>query len=87
MNENQKVFCVNVERRQCTPFFKFKSSNINLLSCLVYFLDKNGRFSVMIGQIACQSNSMRRVNSAMYRMVRSILYRTIYMQGSFIMKY
>ncbi len=51
------------ERRQYRPFFtKFKSTNVNLLSCLVCLLDKNGRFSIMIGQIACQSNSRQRVS-------------------------
>ncbi len=51
-----------VERWQYTPFFKFKSTDVNLLFCLVCLSDKNGRFHVMIGQIACQSNSQRRVN-------------------------
>ncbi len=52
------------ERRQYTPgFYKFKCTDVNLLSCLVCLSDKNGRFGIIIGQIACQSNSLRRVNS------------------------
>ncbi len=51
----------NVERRQYTPFFK--STDVNLLLSLVCFSYKNGRFGVMIGQIACQSKYLRRVNS------------------------
>ncbi len=39
-------------------FFKFKSTNVNLLSCLVCLSDKNSRFGGMIGQITCQSNSL-----------------------------
>ncbi len=46
MNEHQNVSCFN--QKHC--FFKFKSSNVNLLSCLVCLSDKNG---IMIGQIAC----------------------------------
>ncbi len=39
-----------METCQYTPFFKFKSTDINLLSCLVCLSDKNGRFGVMIGK-------------------------------------
>ncbi len=38
MNEHQKVS--TAERHQYTPFFKFKSTEVNLLSCLICFLDK-----------------------------------------------
>ncbi len=47
-----------VERLQYTPFFKFKSIDVKLLSCLDCLSDKNGRFGVMIDQISCQSNSL-----------------------------
>ncbi len=60
MNEHQKVSCFN-RRKTSAPFFK--STDVTLLSGLVCFLDKNGRLSVMIGQITCQSNSMQRVSS------------------------
>ncbi len=46
-----KISCFNPES-QCTPFFKFKSTDVNLLSSLVCLSDKNGIFSVIIGQIA-----------------------------------
>ncbi len=42
-HEQQKVSCFSVERNG-------KSTNVNLLYCLVCLMDKNGRFSVMIGQ-------------------------------------
>ncbi len=32
-----------------TQFLKLKSTNVNLLSCLVCLLDKNGRLVIMIG--------------------------------------
>ncbi len=51
--------------RNCTPFFRFRSTKVNILSCLVCLWGKNGRFSVMIGQIACQSNPLRRINWAL----------------------
>ncbi len=60
---NIKRYLVSTaERCQYTQFFKSKSTNVNLLSCLVCLLHKNSRFGDMIGQIACQSNSLRRVN-------------------------
>ncbi len=40
MNEHQKVSVSTAERCQCTPFFKFKSTDVNLLSCLVCLSDK-----------------------------------------------
>ncbi len=54
MNEHQKVFYVNREK---TTFFKFKSTEVHLLFHLVCLSDKNGRFGIRIGQIACQSSS------------------------------
>ncbi len=57
------------ERQQYTLFFKIKSTDINLLSSLVCLSDKNGRFCIMIGQIACQSNSLWRVNYYLWRTV------------------
>ncbi len=50
------------ERCQYTPFVKFKSTDVNLLSSLVCLLDKKGKIFVMIDQIACQSNSLQKVN-------------------------
>ncbi len=55
MNEHQKASCFNSAN---TSFFKFNSTNVNLLFCLVCLSDKN---YVMIGQITCESNSLRRV--------------------------
>ncbi len=37
-------------------FFKFKLTNVNLLSSLVCLPDKNGRFSIMIGQTPCEGS-------------------------------
>ncbi len=34
------------ERHQYTPSFKFKSTDVNLLSCLVCLSNKNGRFGI-----------------------------------------
>ncbi len=51
------------KRHQHTTFFTFKSTNVNLLSCLFCLSDKNGRLGAMIGQLACQSNSLQRINS------------------------
>ncbi len=53
MNEDQKVSCSTEEICQYKALFKFKSTNMNLLSGLFVLYD---RFSVMTGQIACQSN-------------------------------
>ncbi len=50
-----------VERCQYTQFFKYKSTDVNLLLSGL-FVRQNGRLGVIIGQIACQSNSLRRVN-------------------------
>ncbi len=50
MNEYQKVSCFQPRKDVGTPFFKFKSTDLNLLSCLYCLSDKN---RVMIGQIAC----------------------------------
>ncbi len=61
MNEHQKVSCLTAERRQYAPFLKMKSTDINLLSWLIGLSDRNGRSSLMIGQIACQSNSLKSV--------------------------
>ncbi len=54
----------SAERRQYTKNFKF--TDVNLLSCLVR---KNGRFGFMISQITCQSNSQRRVNCLIIKML------------------
>ncbi len=55
-------FILTAERRQYTRFFKFKSTEVNVLSCLIcLFVGQNGRFGVMIGQIACQSSSPAKV--------------------------
>ncbi len=47
----RRYYISTTERRQYTPFFKFKSTNINLLSCLFCLLDKNGRLCIMIAQM------------------------------------
>ncbi len=66
VNEHLKVFYFNYGKTQYAPFFKFKSTKVNLLSCLLSCLfclsDKNGRFCVMNGQIASQSSSLWRVS-------------------------
>ncbi len=42
-----------------TTSFKFKSTEVNLLSCLIGLSGKqDGGFGVTIGQIACQSSSL-----------------------------
>ncbi len=41
MNEHQKFFfIIIVERNQYTQLFKFKATEVNLLSCLICLLDK-----------------------------------------------
>ncbi len=37
---NRRYFISTLERHQCTPFFKFDSTYINLLSCLICLSDK-----------------------------------------------
>ncbi|MGL5903893.1 MAG: hypothetical protein ACRCZO_14530, partial [Cetobacterium sp.] len=49
------------ERRQYTPFFKFNSTEVNLLTTGC-FVGQNGGCGVLIGSIACQSNSRLKVN-------------------------
>ncbi len=62
MNEHQMVSCFNHGKMSIHPFSS-SSPDVNLLSCLGCLSDKNG---VMIGQIACQSNSLHRVNWASF---------------------
>ncbi len=57
-----KYFISTTERHQYTQFFNFKSTKVNLLSCLNLFVGQDDEFCVMIGQIACQSRSLRTVN-------------------------
>ncbi len=39
-------------------------SSLSLFYCPVWFVGQDGEFSIMIGQIACQSSSLRRVSCA-----------------------
>ncbi len=64
------------ETCQYTPFFKFKSTNINLLSILVCLSQNCGRFGIMIGQITCQSNSWQRTIDAYSSRRRKNILRT-----------
>jgi len=61
MNEHKKECCFNHGKTSVAyMFFKFKSSKVNLLTLLTALSDKNGglgEWRIMIGQIACQSNS------------------------------
>ncbi len=56
------VYCFTRGKTSKHTIVKFKPSDMHLLSSLVCLSDKNGRFSIMIGQITCQSNSWQRVN-------------------------
>ncbi len=44
MNEHQRDLVSTAERYQYTPCFKFKSTDVNLLSGLVWLLDQMQRY-------------------------------------------
>ncbi len=66
MNEQHNVFYFNAHN-----FLLFKSTEFNLLFCLICMLGKMDGFSVMIGQIACQSSSLQTVNCGLAFFARS----------------
>ncbi len=67
----RKYFVLTTERPQCTQFFKLKPTIlIYSPGCFVYQI--NGVLILMIGQIACQSISMQRVNWQWKKMSQSL---------------
>ncbi len=52
-NEHQEVLYLNRGKTSVHTISKFRST--------VMFVGQNGRFDIMIGQIACQSSSLWRV--------------------------
>ncbi len=63
MNEHQKVFYFNRGKTSIHIIVQVQVHQNHYSPVLSgLFVGQNGEFGIMIGQIACQSNSLRRVN-------------------------